>query len=212
MVANLSISALRMFVKALNESDHYGTCKIHDESHANGEEVWAEAMNTAIHITNRVPCATYPDKTPYEMCFGIKPSVTYLRVFGARGFNRIEKSTRMKLDKKAVKGMFLGCLDNMKGSRVWNFESEKIEITRSAQFQELSETIHVQVFIGDKTSGQSRTDCQCDEITEQVPITTNPLVECMDVDPTEDQATANDDYELTNSSSQDKRSLNTYQS
>nr|CCA26540.1 putative polyprotein [Albugo laibachii Nc14] len=100
----------------------------------------------------------------------------------------------------------------MKGFRVWNFESQKIEITRSAQFQELAETKYVQVVIGDKASGQNRTDCQCDEVTEQVPIRTNPHVENMDVDPTEDPATANEDFALTNSSNQEQRSLNTYQS
>lgn len=92
---------------------------------------WAEAMNTAIHITNQVPCAAYQDKTPYEMGLGSKPSLTFLRVFGARVFAHVEKSRRMKLDKTAVKCMFLGCSDNMKGFRVWNFKSQKIEITRS---------------------------------------------------------------------------------
>ena len=152
---------------------------------------WAEAMNTAAYITNRVPCAAYPEKTPYEMCFGSKPCLAYLRVFGARGFAHIEKSRRMKLDKRAVKCMFLRCSDNMKGFRVWNFESQKIEITGSAQFQELAETKYVQVVIGDKSSEQNRNDCQCDEVSEQIPIRTIPHVESMDVDPTEASTNAN---------------------
>lgn len=77
------------------------------------------------------------------MCFGSKPSLTYLRVNGARGFAYIKKSRRMKLNRKAMKCMFLGCSDNMKGLRVCSFESQKIEITLLAQFQELAETKYI---------------------------------------------------------------------
>nr|CCA26097.1 AlNc14C346G10858 [Albugo laibachii Nc14] len=117
----------------------------------------------------------------------------------------------MKLDKKAVKYMFFGCSDKRKGFYVWNFKSQKSEITRSAQFEELAETKHVQVVIGDKACGQNRTDCQWDELTEQVPIRTNPHFKGMDVDLTEDPATANEDFALTNRSNQEQRSLNCYQ-
>ena len=31
---------------------------------------WAEAVNTAVHVTNRVLCASHPTKTPIEMING----------------------------------------------------------------------------------------------------------------------------------------------
>ena len=34
---------------------------------------WAEAMNTAVYVTNRVTCASFPTKTLVEVCSGIKP-------------------------------------------------------------------------------------------------------------------------------------------
>ena len=39
---------------------------------------WAEAMNTAVYVTNRVTCASWPNKTPYEVCFGYKPDLLHI--------------------------------------------------------------------------------------------------------------------------------------
>lgn len=83
---------------------------------------WAEAMNTAVYVTNRVTCASWPTKTPFEVCFGTKPDLSHMRVFGAQGYAHIEKSKRLKLDKKAFRCMFLGYSHGVKGYRVWNFD------------------------------------------------------------------------------------------
>ncbi|KAI9916041.1 hypothetical protein PsorP6_007193 [Peronosclerospora sorghi] len=37
---------------------------------------WAEAMNTVVFITNRLSCADYPTKTPFELLFGQKPDIS----------------------------------------------------------------------------------------------------------------------------------------
>ena len=53
-------------------------------NHMQVEKKWlAEAMNTAVYVTNRVTCASWPTKTPIEKCFGFKPGLSYMRVFGA---------------------------------------------------------------------------------------------------------------------------------
>ena len=44
-------------------------------------EMWMEALKTAAHILNRVPSKSVP-KTPYELWFGNKPTLNYLRVWG----------------------------------------------------------------------------------------------------------------------------------
>ncbi|KAI9919345.1 hypothetical protein PsorP6_017633 [Peronosclerospora sorghi] len=40
---------------------------------------WAEAMNTAVFITNRLPCAAYPKKPPFELLFGQKPDISEMQ-------------------------------------------------------------------------------------------------------------------------------------
>ena len=44
---------------------------------------WAEAINTACHIINKVYLHKFLKKTSHELITGSKPNVSYLRVFGA---------------------------------------------------------------------------------------------------------------------------------
>ena len=76
---------------------------------------WAEAVNTALCITNRVPCAAHPNKTPYEICFRTKPNLEYLRVFDADGLAHVDTSKRKKLDTKAFRCMYLGYSNQTRG-------------------------------------------------------------------------------------------------
>ncbi|GKF48698.1 retrovirus-related pol polyprotein from transposon TNT 1-94 [Tanacetum coccineum] len=43
---------------------------------------WAEAVNTACYIFNRVRVTKPQNKTPYELLFGHKPMISYIRPFG----------------------------------------------------------------------------------------------------------------------------------
>nr|CCA17441.1 putative polyprotein [Albugo laibachii Nc14] len=115
------------------------------------EKWWAEAMNTAVYVTNRVPCAANQFKTSFEVCFGRKPSVAHFKVFGAQGYAHIDRSKRSKFDRKAYKCMFPGYFENFKGYRVWNLETLRLEITRSAKSQELPNSKYVEVLCCDNS-------------------------------------------------------------
>ena len=47
---------------------------------------WAEAVNTACYIANRIFLRAFLGKTSYELRFGRQPSVKHLRTFGCRCF------------------------------------------------------------------------------------------------------------------------------
>lgn len=49
-------------------------------------EFWAEAIDCAIHLSNRCPTISVQDMTPQEARNGRKPSVSHLRVFGSIAF------------------------------------------------------------------------------------------------------------------------------
>nr|CCA15712.1 putative polyprotein [Albugo laibachii Nc14] len=115
------------------------------------EKWWAEVLNTAVYVTNRVPCAANEFKTPFEVCYGRKPSVAHFKVFGAQGYAHIDKSKRSKFDRKAYKCMFMGYFENIKGYRVWNLGAHRLETTRSAKFQELQHSKYVKVVCCDKS-------------------------------------------------------------
>ena len=96
---------------------------------------WAEAVNTAAYIRNRVTTAT-SGQTPYERWYGRIPDVSHFRVFGCIAYTHIPEVERKKLDKKTIKLRFLGYSDNQKGYRLFDVENRKMIVRRDVIFNE----------------------------------------------------------------------------
>ena len=79
--------------------------------------VWSEAMRTAAHIRNRTT-GLDPKRTPYELFFNKKPSVSHLRIYGCKAFVYIEKAARDKLDAVSEEVALIGYADNSKAYRL----------------------------------------------------------------------------------------------
>lgn len=89
----------------------------------------AEAINTAAFVLNRTESTKFKGKSPYELWFEKKPRMDYLKVFGTECFVHVPKEKRRKLDKKAVKGLFVGYHDKVDGYRVWVPEKHDVIIS-----------------------------------------------------------------------------------
>ena len=50
------------------------------------QSFWAEAINTACHVTNRCLIRVVLNKTPFELLNNKKPMLNYLRAFGCKCF------------------------------------------------------------------------------------------------------------------------------
>jgi transposase InsO family protein len=98
---------------------------------------WAEALNTAAWIINRIPNAANT-KTPFEIVHHSRPQLKNLKTFGAIGYAHVPDEKRRKLDPKAFKCRFMGYEDGVKGYRVLDESSEKIRIVRTVKFVETS--------------------------------------------------------------------------
>ncbi|MCI19626.1 gag-pol polyprotein, partial [Trifolium medium] len=81
---------------------------------------WAEAMNTACYIHNRVTLRSGTTSTLYELWKGRKPTVKYFHVFGSKCYILADREPRRKMDPKSDEGMFLGYSTNNKAYRVYN--------------------------------------------------------------------------------------------
>eukprot|EP00253_Pinus_taeda_P022311 PITA_22311 len=64
-----------------------------------GQEFWAEAVDTACYLVNRLPSSALEDKTPQEVWTGKKPSLSHLRVFGCDAYVNVPKENRTKFDR-----------------------------------------------------------------------------------------------------------------
>jgi Integrase core domain len=82
---------------------------------------WPFAIQTAVHIKNRVPhSALPPHRTPFELWHHHKPNLSHLRPFGVRCTSRIiPNNTLLKFDPRGESGRFLGYARDAKGYLIW---------------------------------------------------------------------------------------------
>ncbi|KAG8481678.1 hypothetical protein CXB51_026593 [Gossypium anomalum] len=100
--------------------------------------LWAEAVNTAVYLQNRLPTKALVYKTLFEAWFGFKPSVAHLRVFGCIFHAHVPTIKRDKLAKKAQPGILVGYGNVKKGYRVLDPSSNKVFMSRDVVFNEKS--------------------------------------------------------------------------
>ena len=96
---------------------------------------WADAINTACHIVNRVYLHKFLKKTSYELITGKKPNVSYLRVFGAPCYIR-DMNHNSKFAPKAHEGFLLGYGSNSHTYRVYNSHHGKVMEMVNVRFDE----------------------------------------------------------------------------
>ena len=96
---------------------------------------WAEAVNTAAYIRNRVVTSA-SDETPFGRWYGRTPDVSHFKVFGCMAYAHVSEVDRKKLDKKAMKLRFLGYSNTQKGYRLFDMEKQKVVVRRDVIFNE----------------------------------------------------------------------------
>ncbi|KAK9066710.1 hypothetical protein SSX86_014033 [Deinandra increscens subsp. villosa] len=96
---------------------------------------WGEAVSTAAYLVNRSPSSALNMKVPMEVWSGSKVEYSTLRVFGSICYAHI---TQDKLEARAVKCVFLGYPEGVKGYKLWKVEGEgpKVFISRNVTFRE----------------------------------------------------------------------------
>ncbi|GJS93583.1 putative ribonuclease H-like domain-containing protein [Tanacetum coccineum] len=97
---------------------------------------WAEAMNTACYVQNRVLVVKPQNKTPYELFHGRTPTLSFMRPFGCPVtiLNTIDHLG--KFDGKADEGFFVGYSLNSKAFRVFNSKTRIVEENLHIRFSE----------------------------------------------------------------------------
>ncbi|GJY14979.1 putative ribonuclease H-like domain-containing protein [Tanacetum coccineum] len=102
---------------------------------------WAEAVNTACYVQNRVLVIKPHNKTPYELFIGRIPALSFMRSFGSPVtiLNTIDHLG--KFDGKADEGFFIGYSTNSKAFRVFNSRTRIVEENLHVQFSENTSNI-----------------------------------------------------------------------
>ena len=102
-----------------------------------GKEFWAEALDTAVYVRNRVTSRGLPSNTtPHHFWHGDKPDISHLRVFGSKCWYTIPKQKVKKLDPRASEAMLLGYAKSKKAYKLWDTSLNKVVLSRDVVFEE----------------------------------------------------------------------------
>ncbi|GJZ63253.1 putative ribonuclease H-like domain-containing protein [Tanacetum coccineum] len=97
---------------------------------------WAEAVNTACYVQNRVLVVKPHNKTPYELFRGRTPALSFMRPFGCHVTILNTLDYLGKFDGKLDEGFFVGYSLNSKAFRVYNIITRKVEENLHIKFLE----------------------------------------------------------------------------
>ncbi|GKC18852.1 putative ribonuclease H-like domain-containing protein [Tanacetum coccineum] len=97
---------------------------------------WAEVVNTACYVQNRVLVVKPHNKTPYELFRGRTPSLSFMKPFGCHVTILNTLDHLGKFDGKSDDGFFVGYSLNSKAFRVYNIRTRKVEENLHVRFLE----------------------------------------------------------------------------
>ncbi|GJR90831.1 ribonuclease H-like domain-containing protein [Tanacetum coccineum] len=97
---------------------------------------WAEAVNTACYVLNRVLIIKPHNKTPYELIRGRPPLIDFMKPFGCPVTILNTRDHLGKFDGKADEGFFVGYSVVSKAMRVFNKRTRIVEKTLNIRFLE----------------------------------------------------------------------------
>ncbi|GJV08882.1 putative ribonuclease H-like domain-containing protein [Tanacetum coccineum] len=97
---------------------------------------WAEAVNTACYVLNRVLIIKPHNKTPYELIRGRPPLIDFMKPFGCPVTILNTRDHLGKFEGKADEGFFVGYSVVSKAMRVFNKRTRIVEETLNIRFLE----------------------------------------------------------------------------
>jgi hypothetical protein len=100
------------------------------------DRFWAKAINPACYSISWLYLRRILKMTSYELLTGIKPNVSYFRVFGSKCFILVKRGRKSKFAPKAVEGFLLGYDSNTRAYRVFNKSTGLVEVSYDIVFDE----------------------------------------------------------------------------
>jgi hypothetical protein len=125
------------------------------DAHRTLRRFWADAISTCCYISNQIFLRLILYLTPFELCYGRKPSISHLRAFGCKCV--VLKHVNLdKFESHSSDGILLSYTPHGRSYRVFNLESNIIVESCDVAFDEIAPCPH-EVFecAGDKEMEES---------------------------------------------------------
>jgi hypothetical protein len=125
------------------------------DEHRTPRRFCVDAISTACYISNRIFMHSILHLTPFELCFGRKPSVSHLRSFRCKCFV-LKCGNLDKFESRSSDGILLGYTPHGRSYRVFNLETNTVVESCDVTFNETTPCPH-DVFecAGDKKMEES---------------------------------------------------------
>jgi hypothetical protein len=94
---------------------------------------WGYALETAVFTLNRAPSKSV-EMTPYELWFGAKPNLSFLKVWGCEAY--VKRLMPDKLEPKAEKCIFIGYPKETIGYTFYHRSEGKVFVAKNGSFLE----------------------------------------------------------------------------
>jgi hypothetical protein len=148
---------------------------------------WGYALETAVITLNRAPSKSV-EMTPYELWFGAKPKLPFLKVWGCEAY--VKRLMPDKLEPKAKKCVFIGHPKEIIGYNFYHISEGKVSIAKNGSFLEKE-------FFSKEVSGRK---VDLDEVIEpSLELESSATPEFVPVLPAPTREEANDrDHEASN--------------
>ncbi|KAK0570633.1 hypothetical protein LWI29_004138 [Acer saccharum] len=98
--------------------------------------LWAEAINTACYIGNRVFFRPGTKQTSYELWKGRTPNVSYFHIFRSKCYILNDGDQIGKFDAKSDEGIFIRYALNSKAYRVFNLKTRSVMESSNVVFDD----------------------------------------------------------------------------
>ena len=107
-------------------------CMLHEKNLP--KRFWGKAANTVVCLQNRISTNAVKNLTLFEVWYGYKHSLKFLRVFGCLYFTYIPQVKRDQLDKKAEADIFIGYSTISKAYRVFQPHTSRVIVSQDVHF------------------------------------------------------------------------------
>ena len=155
---------------------------------------WGYALETAAFTLNRAPSKSV-ETTPYEVWYGKKPKISFLKVWGCEAY--VKKLLPDKLETKAEKCVFIGYPKETIGYTFYHRSEGKIFVAKNGSFLEKE-------FLSKEVSGRKVELTEIDEST--IEVESGASLETVPVAPSPPEREANDnDHETSDEATTDLR-------
>jgi hypothetical protein len=100
------------------------------------QNLWAEAINTACYVSNRIFPQKFLGKTLYELLNRKKPDVSFFRVFACKCYIYKKRQHLEKFQRRCDIGFLVGYSSKSKTYRVFNHATGLVKETYDVEFDE----------------------------------------------------------------------------